>query len=214
MHIDIFSDVICPWCYVGKRRFERALALRPVAKLAVQWRAFQLNPEMPAEGMDRQAYLAAKFGDRRRAEDIYARVREAGEGEGIVFAFDKIVRTPNTVRAHRLIRYGGLQSLQNAVVDRLFAAYFEEGASIGDIDTLSALAAEIGMSAAEVRSFLDSDRGEREVEAELATAYRIGISGVPCFIVDGRYALPGAQEPEAFLPLFDLGEQEAATPVA
>ena len=204
MRIDIFSDVICPWCYIGKKRLEKALALRPPAELAVQWRAFQLNPDMPAEGMDRKAYLEAKFGGPEAASRIYDNVRAAGAKENIPFAFERIPRTPNTVGAHRLIRFGQREGRQDETVSALFQAYFIDGRDIGDPATLARIAADAGLDEAAAARYLASDENLDQVLAEDAFARRLGIGGVPCFIFDGKYAVSGAQEPEAFLPVFDL----------
>ncbi len=214
MRFDIFSDVVCPWCYIGKRRFARALTQRPDIRPEVSWRAFQLNPDMPPDGMDRAEYVAMKFGGGRRAEEIYKRVTEAGLGEGIDFRFDKIRRTPNTTDAHRLLLYAAGAKAQDAVVERLFEGYFTEGADIGDTDTLAALAGEAGLEIDPALRFLTSEQGRETVMEDLSLAYRMGITGVPCFILEGKYALPGAHEPEAFQPMFDLAKQEAGAPVS
>lgn len=210
MRIDIFSDVICPWCFIGKKRLEKALALRPLPDLQIHWRAFQLNPGMPAEGMDRQAYLAAKFGGPDSAQRIYDTVGAAGRRSGVAFAFDKITRTPNTVAAHRLVRFAERFGRQDAMVEGLFQAYFLQGRNLSDLDALAEIAAVAGLDRAAVRGYLDSDEDTETVLAEDAYARKLGIGGVPCFIVDGRYALSGAQEPEAFLPVFDLVGTEKA----
>ena len=214
MRFDIFSDVVCPWCYIGKRRFARALTQRPDIRPDVSWRAFQLNPDLPREGMDRAEYVAMKFGGGRRAEEIYKRVTEAGLGEGIDFRFDKIRRTPNTTDAHRLLLYAAGAKAQDAMVDRLFVGYFTEGADIGDTDTLAALAGDAGLEIDPARRFLISEQGREMMMEDLSFAYKMGITGVPCFILEGKYALPGAHEPEAFQPLFDLAKQEAAAPAS
>jgi predicted DsbA family dithiol-disulfide isomerase len=214
MRIDIFSDVICPWCFIGKRRLDKALAMRPQPDLQIRWRAFQLNPGMPEEGMDRQAYLAAKFGGPESAQRIYDTVGAAGAREGIAFAFDRIRRTPNTVAAHRLIRFSARHGRQDAVVEALFRAYFLDGRLVGEKPVLGAIAAEAGLDAADAGAFLDGTEETDTVLAEDTYARRLGIGGVPCFIVDGKYALSGAQEPEAFLPVFDLVAGEAASAAA
>ncbi len=214
MRFDIFSDIVCPWCSIGKRRFARALTLRPDIQPEVAWRAFQLNPDLPRDGMDRAEYVAMKFGSGRRSEEIYKRVTEAGIAEGIDFRFDKIKRTPNTTDAHRLLLYAQGAKAQEAVVDRLFVGYFTEGADIGDTETLTALAGEAGLETDPVRRFLVTEQGREQVMEDLSLAYKMGITGVPCFILEGRYALPGAHEPEAFQPLFDLAKQEAEQPTA
>ncbi|MEC8318132.1 MAG: DsbA family oxidoreductase, partial [Pseudomonadota bacterium] len=204
LQIEIFSDVVCPWCYIGKRRFERAHTARPHTGLAVTWRAFQLNPEMPADGIDRQRYLELKFGGGDQAGQVYHRIAAAGAEEGIDFAFDRIRRTPNTVNAHRLVRWARQQDRQDEVVESLFQAYFLEGLDIGDRDNLAEIAARAGLDRADASAFLDGVEGVREVLDETRLAYNSGITGVPCFIVDRKYAISGAQEPEAFFPLFDL----------
>lgn len=213
MRIDIISDVICPWCFIGKRRLERALALRPEIAPTLVWRPFQLNPDMPEEGMDRRAYLAAKFGGDAHADRIYANVREAGATVDIPFAFDRIRRTPNTRDAHRLIRHAAAQGRADAVVEALFRAYFIDGRDIGDHSTLAEIAGEAGLDARGAGQWLDSPAERETVIAEDRGARRLGINAVPCFIFERQYAVSGAQEPEFFLPVFDLvknGGQPAA----
>lgn len=208
MYLDIFSDTICPWCYVGKRRLERALAARPQPDLQVRWRAFQLNPGMSAEGMDRGSYIDAKFGGPDRARAIYDTVRNAGAGEGIAFAFDGIRRTPNTLQSHRLIRFASGQGRQEETLEGLFRAYFIDGRDIGDRATLTAVAGESGLDPDETAAYLAGDADRDALLNEDALARRAGITGVPCFIFNGRFALSGAQEPEAFFQLFDLANEE------
>ncbi len=209
MQIDIFSDTICPWCFIGKRRLERALAARPQPGLEIRWRAFQLNPDMPPGGMDRQDYLAAKFGGAQGARQVYDRVRAAGESEGIAFAFEAIGRTPNTIDSHRLIRLAHDSDRGDQVVEALFKAYFLGGEDIGDRDVLVAAAAVAGLNAQDVRAFLESDAGAEAARAEDARAREIGIQGVPTFILGGKHSLSGAHEPEVLFQLFDLGRAEA-----
>jgi predicted DsbA family dithiol-disulfide isomerase len=207
MRLDIYSDTICPWCFVGKRRLERALAARPQPGLQVRWRAFQLNPGMAADGMDRRTYLDLKFGGSERADRIYEAVRQAGRGEGIAFAFDRIRRTPNTLASHRLLRLAS-GSRQSALVEALFTAYFLRGADLGDKRVLADIAVGVGLGRSEVEAFLDSRTETDAVLAEDAQARRQGINGVPCFVFNGRFALSGAQEPEALFQLFDLAREE------
>jgi predicted DsbA family dithiol-disulfide isomerase len=219
LQVDIVSDVICPWCYIGKRRFERALeAIGGRHRIGVTWRPFQLNPDMPADGMDRDAYLQAKFGGRDRARDMYARMEAAGAGEGIAFAFDRILRTPSTVQAHRLIRLGQRLERQDAVVEALFDGYFTAGANIGDIDTLVGLAARAGIAADQAERYLVGDEDREQVLGEDDAARRMGIHGVPCFILEQQYALSGAQEPavltEALDRVAELATQEPAARIA
>lgn len=215
MRIDIVSDTICPWCFIGKRRLERALAQRPDIVFEIGWRPFQLNPDMPAEGMDRRTYVATKFGGDARASQIYQRVRDAGAGDGIDFAFEKIARTPNTLDSHRLIRWAGSAGLQHQVVELLFRRYFLEGRDIGDRAVLTEVAAEAGMDAELVARLLDEGADLDLVREEDKVARDLGIQGVPCFILERKYAVSGAQDPEVFLQVFDRLQQElAAAPAA
>jgi predicted DsbA family dithiol-disulfide isomerase len=210
MIIDIVSDAICPWCYIGKRRLERALTMVEQPDLQIGWRPFQLNPDMPAEGMDRKEYLRLKFGD-SDGGNRYQQVEEAGRGEGIPFAFDRIKRTPNTILAHRLIRFAQREHRQEEAVETLFRAYFTEGANIGEIETLTGLAPAMNLDPARVRAFLESDEDLESIRAEDKFARQIGIQGVPCFIVDRKFAVSGAQPPETFLEIFELAKKEASS---
>jgi predicted DsbA family dithiol-disulfide isomerase len=212
MQIDIISDVVCPWCFIGKRRLERALAMRPEIEPEILWRPFQLNPDMPAEGMARADYIATKFGDSGHSRRIHQTIAEAGATVGIEFAFDKIKRSPNTRNAHRLIRYATKQGAGSEVVTRLFEGYFLQGRDVGDLATLTTIAAEAGLDEREARAFLAGDAERDEIVAEDRNARRLGINAVPCFIFAGQYAISGAQEPEFFLPIFDLVLNGAPTP--
>ena len=203
MQVAIVSDTICPWCYIGKRRFERAQAGRP-ADLAIEWRPFQLNPDMPADGVDRQRYMVAKFGSEQRVAEIFGAIEQAGESEGIQFAFDRMARTPNTVDSHRLIEYAGQRGAQDQVVEALFRRYFEQGEDIGDRAVLEAAGVDGGLDDGTVRSFLAGTDGAEHVRRESEAASRMGISGVPCFIFEGRYAVSGAQPPDVFERVFEL----------
>jgi predicted DsbA family dithiol-disulfide isomerase len=219
LQVDIVSDVICPWCYIGKRRFERALeTIGGRHRVGVTWRPFQLNPDMPADGMERAAYLQAKFGGVERSREIYARIEAAGAGEGIAFAFDRIARTPNTVQAHRLIRLGQRLERQDEVVDALFRGYFTEGANIGDVATLVGLAERAGLASAEAERYLVGEEDREQVVGEDDAARRMGIHGVPCFILEQQYAISGAQEPavltEALDRVAELATQEPAAKTA
>lgn len=207
MKVVIVSDTICPWCYVGKRRFERALADRTEVKLDIEWRPFQLNPEMPAEGLDRKVYIRAKFGSDERAGEIYTAIRDAGDREKIPFTFDSISRVPNTIASHRLISWSLSSGRQDGVVEGLFRSYFLDGKDIGKIDVLTDVAAAAGLDAAEARAYLSGEEGAEQARAESLESHRLGISGVPCFIFDGKYAVSGAQEPEVFSQVFDLALQ-------
>jgi predicted DsbA family dithiol-disulfide isomerase len=213
MIIDIVSDAICPWCFIGKRRLERALLQAPQSDVRIGWRPYQLNPEMPREGMDRKVYLKAKFGD-ETGGDRYDAIVAAGREEGIDFVFDRIKRTPNTILAHRLIRYSARENHQPRLVEALFRAYFTEGQDIGDADTLTAVAVAAGMDEAKTAAFLASSEEEDLIRQEDAFARQIGIQGVPCFIIDRQYAVSGAQPPEAFLEVFELAKQQGETATA
>jgi predicted DsbA family dithiol-disulfide isomerase len=196
--IDVVSDAICPWCWIGKRHLENALArLAPEGEgFEVHWRAFQLNPDMPRAGVERAAYRAAKFGSAERSRELDAEVAAAGAAAGLEFRFDRQRRTPNTVDAHRLIRRAaeaGGPAWQDAVVERLFRAYFQEGQDIGDAAVLAEVAADAGLDGA--ASFLASDEGAAEVRAEDAGFRRLGISGVPSFALAGHILFSGAVPP-------------------
>ena len=203
LQIDVYSDVICPWCYVGKRRLERALKQWDNAvPVKISWRPFQLNPTMPQQGMDRRQYLEAKFGGPAATRAIYSQVETAGAGEGISFAFDRIARTPNTFTAHRLIWFAERHGKQDEMVEMLFRQYFLEGGDIGNVETLSQAAASVGFEPAMLETFLVSDEGAEAVKAEEATGHRLGIRGVPYFVLNGTSALSGAQPPEQFIEVF------------
>lgn len=207
--IDVYSDVICPWCYVGKRRLERAL--RQVAgrlNVEVTWRPFQLNPTMSKDGMDRTAYLQAKFGTVDAYRQLAEQVSAAGLVEGMSFAFERITRTPNTFLAHRLIWYAGLQGRQDAVVERLFKGYFEEGLDIGTASVLEELAGQVGLQADQ---FLTSEDGTAEVTAEELVGHQLGIRGVPYFVLDKTYGISGAQPVEAFLSALGKAQMSPST---
>ncbi|MBM3522607.1 MAG: DsbA family oxidoreductase [Alphaproteobacteria bacterium] len=213
MIIDIVSDVICPWCFIGKRRLERALQLAPQDDVEIVWRPFQLNPDFPAEGMDRAAYLRAKFGD-AAGGSMYQRLRAAGAPDGIDFQFEKIRRTPNTLKPHRLIRWAATAGRQDAMVEALFRGYFLEGADLSDDATLVRIAQNAGADANEAGAYLATDQDVEAIRQEDAFARQVGITGVPCFIVDRKFALSGAQPPEALIELFEHARREAASPTA
>ena len=213
--VDVVSDVVCPWCYIGKRRLETALAelARGEPRLAatVRWHPFQLNPDLPREGVDRRSYLDAKFGGTARADQIYERVRAAGRDAGLPLALDAIVRQPNTLDAHRLIAWAQSHGQPDAaeLVERLFRAYFVEGRFVGDRDELARIAGEAGYDEAQARAFLESEALHDEVAHADERARAMGIHGVPFFIFDGRVALSGAHEPATML---DAIRQARAAP--
>ena len=194
--VDVISDVMCPWCYVGKRRLENALADVAGIDVVVNWQPFQLDPTIPPEGKDRRTYFKEKFNDDDRVRDMHAQLTELGRAEGIAFDFKAIERSPNTLDAHRVVRWAGIEGekMQDAVVERLFSMFFVEGADMTRHESLVAAAADAGMDAPVVEALLAGDADRAAVEEEIATAQKIGVTGVPCFIIDNRYAVLGAQE--------------------
>ncbi len=190
--VEVYSDIICPWCYVGKRRLERALTMIG-EEPPVIWRPFQLNPAMPKNGMNRTAYLEAKFGSLSMFRHIEKQVLEAGKAEQISFAFDKITIAPNTFLAHRLIWYGRRNGKQDSTVETLFRYYFIEGRDIGQVQTLVHAAVEIGLDGGAAERFLTGEEGVQEVKAEESAGHRFGIGSVPYFLLNQTYAISGAQ---------------------
>lgn len=200
--VDVVSDVVCPWCYIGKRKLERALEelarREPGVEVVVRWHPFELNPDLPTEGIPRRDYLRAKFGSDSAAE-IYARVRAVGEGVGIDFAFERIARQPNTRDAHRLVAWAQEGGDGEAMVEALFRAYFVDGRSLADRGALAAIAEVAGAERAAAQALLDSDRFGAPVDAELREARGAGIGAVPFFIFNGRTAVSGAHDPPTLL---------------
>jgi predicted DsbA family dithiol-disulfide isomerase len=203
MLIEVFADFSCPWCFIGRRRLARAQAQRPHLAMQTVWQPFQLNPEIPADGIDRRQRLLGKFGDFDRLGAMERALEESGGKDGIHFKFDLIQRIPNTMAAHRLMRFAARAEKDEALADRLFSGFFERGEDIGNIQTLTAAAADVGLNAASTLAFLVSDEETEMVTSIDALGHQSGISGVPYFIFERRYALAGAQEPASFLPLFD-----------
>jgi predicted DsbA family dithiol-disulfide isomerase len=195
IHVDVVSDVVCPWCFIGKRRIEHAIALAPDVAVELAWRPFQLDATIPRQGLDRQEYMQRKFGSLEKVRSISERLTAEGEKEGIGFRFDRIKRSPNTLDAHRLIRWAGAADVQGAVVEALFTRFFIEGDDIGDAAVLKAVAAEAGMDADVVGELLAGDADVARVQEEIGHAAEGGVTGVPCFIFAERLAIPGAQEP-------------------
>ena len=195
--LDVFSDVVCPWCYLGKHRLERGLALVPELDVAVRWRPFQLDSTIPQGGIERRVYLERKFGGAEAIAPTHRRMTEMGAAEGIEFHFERIERSPNTLDAHRVIRWAATEGDEQATVERLFRAYFSEGLDIGDPAVLARLAAETGLDESVVAARLATDEDREAVAEEIAEAYRIGVTGVPCFVIASHYAVMGAQPPEA-----------------
>lgn len=191
--LDILSDPVCPWCYIGKANLDRALEARPGHEFEIEWHPFQLNPDMPEGGMDRRAYLEAKFGGRDNAVRTYARIDEHARAAGLALDFGAIRRTPNTVDAHRLIHWAGLEGRQNAAVANLFRAYFEEGRDIGDPAVLTDIAGRAGLDPAMTGRLLEGDADRADIRTRDAHARARGVTGVPTFVVAGRHVVPGAQ---------------------
>jgi predicted DsbA family dithiol-disulfide isomerase len=209
--LDILSDPICPWCYIGKRHLDRALEKVGDHPFSIEWHPFQLNPDMPREGMDRGAYLEAKFGGKAEAVAVYARIAEHAEAAGLAIDFGAMRRTPNTIDAHRLIHWAGIEGRQSMVVDALFAAYFMQGRDIGASDVLADIADSAGLDAAVIGKLLASDADIDEIRARDAHSREMGVTSVPTFIVAQRHAVPGAQSPEVWEKVIaDIKAQDSA----
>jgi predicted DsbA family dithiol-disulfide isomerase len=207
--IDVVSDAICPWCYIGKRQLERALAALRAEGLefTVHWNPFQLNPDMPKEGRDRAAYRAWKFGSAEKAREIDARIQGAAEAVGLNFRQDLMTRTPNTIDAHRLIWFAGQHDVQDAVVEALFQSYFMQGGDIGDHAVLADCAAAAGLERAGVLAFLAGGLADQEMRAADQAAREAGVSGVPSFFLDGYSVFSGAMPAEHMIQAFRRGQQ-------
>ena len=194
--LDIMSDPICPWCYIGKAHLDRALEAHPNHPFVIEWHPFQLNPDMPAEGMDRRAYLEAKFGGKDGAVRAYAPVVEHAEKAGLKIDFEGMQRTPNTLDAHRLIHWAGIEGKQTAAVSALFKAYFVDARDIGDPEVLADIADTVDMDASVVLRLLGTDADREDIAARDAHSRSMGVNSVPTFIVAQQHAVPGAQPPE------------------
>ncbi|GHG94654.1 DsbA family oxidoreductase [Pseudodonghicola xiamenensis] len=206
--LDIMADPICPWCYIGKAELDRALATVPEHPFVIEFHPFQLNPEMPRGGMDRRTYLETKFGGKENAAAAYAPMVERAEALGLPLDLAAMTRTPNTLDAHRLIHWAGIEGLQYEVVDALFHAYFAEGRDIGDAEVLSDIADSVGMDAAVIHKLLASDADCEAIRARDAHSRDMGITSVPTFIVAGQHAVPGAQPAELWQKVMEeIGEQ-------
>jgi len=209
LSIEIVHDLVCPWCYLGVRRLLRTLRRRPDLLFDLTWRPFLLNPDMPRMGMARPDYVARKFGGEERARRLYAAISDTGRAEGILFRFDRIKRSPSSVDAHRLVRYATRFGRADAMVEALFSAHFTDGHDIGDPAVLLAVALACGLDAGDVAQFLRSDDESDAIHAENLRAHRLGINGVPCFVIGGRHAIAGAQEPEVIERLLDVAAVDA-----
>lgn len=213
VRIDVVSDVVCPWCFIGKHRLEAALALKPGIAVEVHYRPYYLNDWIPREGMSREQYLTTKFGSPDRYKDIAKRVTAAAAEEGLVYASDKIKSQPNTIDCHRLIRWAGNIGKSPEMKQRLMDLYFTEGADLTQLDVLVQAAADVGLDADEVRAALASDQDVETIEQESQEAKNAGIEGVPCFIFAGKFAVSGAQSPEYLAQAIERiasGEADAA----
>jgi predicted DsbA family dithiol-disulfide isomerase len=209
LSVEIVYDLICPWCYLGVRRLLRTFRRRPDLLFDLSWRAFLLNPDLPRTGMSRPDYVIRKFGGEERAKRLYASITELGRREGVAFAFDRIRRTPSSVDAHRLVRFAARYDRADAMVEALFSVHFSEGYDIGDPAVLIAIASACGLNPMETKAFLASDEEADTVHADNLRAHRLGINGVPCFVIGGRHAIAGAQEPEVIERLLDVAAVDA-----
>ncbi|MFZ0066492.1 MAG: DsbA family oxidoreductase [Pseudolabrys sp.] len=196
VRIDVVSDIVCPWCFIGKHRLEKAIALNPGIPVEVHWRPYFLNDWIPREGISREQYLTTKFGSSERYKGIAQRVSAAAAAEGLTYAMDKISRQPNTLDAHRLIRWADEIGKAAEMKQRLMDLYFTQGADLTSHTVLTQAAADIGLDAETTRKALASDKDVAEIEREALSAKEAGIDGVPCFIFGGKFAISGAQAPE------------------
>jgi predicted DsbA family dithiol-disulfide isomerase len=193
IRLDIFSDPVCPWCYVGKANLERALEQHPDHPFQIQWHPFQLNPEMPAEGVAKRAYLEQKFGGKERVDAIHERLREVARAAGVDMDPDKPQRMPNTLNAHRLVHWAGIEGVQSAVVTALMRAYWTEGRDIGDLETLADIAGENGMDRDATLRLLQSEADADDIQARDQDARQKGVTAVPTFLIAQQYVVSGAQ---------------------
>ena len=209
IQIDVVYDTVCPWCFIGKRRLEQALALRPHIDARLNWRPFLINPEMPIAGIDRQTDLIRKFGSQARVERIFGAINEAGLSVQIDFAFARITRTPNAVNSHRLIFYAAEHGIAVAIVEAIYVAFFRDGQNIGEIDVLVRIAETHGLDPGAVRTFLDQTDGVDAVLSENANAHRLGVNGVPSFVFNSTLVIAGAQEPQVIARMLDAAQATA-----
>ncbi|MFL5580942.1 MAG: DsbA family oxidoreductase [Gemmatimonadaceae bacterium] len=205
--VDVYADVVCPWCWIGERRLARALAERPQLRVERRWRPFQLRPELPREGASWADFKRQTFGSEARARAAFAQVAASGADVDVRFDFDRVAHAPNTADAHRTILLAADAGLEWEVAERLFVAHFAEGANLGDRALLAALAAEAGLEANVVRSHLETEEGAAEVQASQREAHSLGVTGVPFVVLDDRYAVAGAQPLETFLRALDTASR-------
>ncbi len=202
--VDVVHDLVCPWCYLGTRRLLRTVRSRPDLLIDLVWRPFLLNPDMPRLGMSRSDYVIRKFGGEDRARRLYSSIAEIGRAEGVHFRFDRVRRTPSSVDAHRLVRWAARFGRATETVEALFAAHFADGRDLGEASVLCAIAAACGLDPEAAAVLLASEAELDGVQADNLRAHRLGINGVPCFVVGGRHAIAGAQEPEVIERLLDV----------
>lgn len=213
MRIDIVFDTVCPWCFVGKRRFDRALMARPHLKPDVRYRSFLLNPDLPPQGVDRREYLERKFGGSHQYDRIAEALIHTGKTEGISFALEKIKRVPNSANSHRLVRLAHTLGRQHEAVELLFSAFFEQGLDLGNVEVLIRLAEHLGIERHMAHAHLSGGSDLNAVYTENARMHRLGITGVPCFIFNDGRAIAGAQEPEILTRMLDMAvAQDAERP--
>lgn len=210
LSIEVVHDLVCPWCYLGLRRLMRTLRRRPDLLFDISWRPFLLNPDMPRAGMARTEYVVRKFGGEDRARRLYASITDIGRAERLLFRFDRIRRTPSSVDAHRLVRWASGFGRGAEAVEALFSAHFTDGRDVGDPNVLVAIAAAQGLDPVATHTFLLGDTEVDWVHSENLRAHRLGINGVPCFVVASRHAIAGAQEPEVIERLLDVAMMDAA----
>lgn len=208
--VEVYSDVVCPWCYIGGRRLEQAIAQRPDIKVERYWQPYQLRPEMPKEGVPWGDFVQQKFGGPERAEAVFAKVTETGAVEGIEFRFDHISSAPNTLDAHRLILLAREDGREWEMIRALYSAYFTRERNLNNYDQLVAIATEVGLQERQVRAYLTGDKNADEVNASQHKAEQLGITGAPFYVFNNRYSLSGAQPIEAFLHVLDLIASEAS----
>lgn len=214
MQIDVISDTICPWCYIGKRRLESALRLRPQMSFEIRWRPFQLDPATPVEGLDRRTHLETKFGSLEKLKPVQLALQDAGKAEGINFAFDRIERTPNTLNSHRLIRWANSLGLQDQIVEGLFRAYFCEGRDIGQTQVLAEVGDVAGMDRELVEELLNSDADIESVSQQDSMARKFGVQGVPSFLLGGKTLIMGAEDAESLASMIDCAVSDSEGAVA
>lgn len=213
--LDIISDIACPWCYVGKACLDRALEARPDHPFALEWHPFQLNPELPREGVDRRAYMEAKFGGKEGAVRVHLPLLDRAAAAGVELNLDRIIRQPNTLDAHRLIHWAGLEGRQTPMVAALFRAFWRDGRDLTSTEVLADIAAEAGLDRAMIRRLLDSDADRAEITARDAHSRARGVGSVPTFVIGSRYVVQGAQPAETWLNIIDelIANEEEKTDV-